>query len=47
MGSNKISINKHNLVQDTTLTANKKLIFGEAGEHIVGDGTDINVVSDD
>lgn len=47
MGANKISINKHNLVQDTTLASNKKLIFGEAGEHIVGDGTDINVVSDE
>ena len=42
MGSNKISSNKHNLVQDTKLTLNKKLIFGNAEEYIYGDGTDIH-----
>ena len=32
-------------VGDVTLANNKKVIFGDAGEHIVGDGTNLNIVS--
>ena len=45
MGSNKVTPNKHNLVQDTKLSIDKKLILGDAGEYIVGDGTDLDIVS--
>ena len=45
MGANKVTPNRHNLVQDTKLTTNKKLIFGDAGEYITGDGTDLDIVS--
>ena len=30
---------------DTTLTDNTKIIFGDAGEHIAGDGTDLTITS--
>jgi len=45
MGSNKVTPNKHNLVQDTKLSIDKKLIFGDAGEYIYGDGTDLYIAS--
>ena len=45
MGSNKVTPNKHNLVQDTKLSIDKKLIFGNTGEYIVGDDTDLDIVS--
>ena len=45
MASNKISPNKHNLVQDTKLSIDKKLILGDAGEYMVGDGTDLSIIS--
>ena len=45
MGSNKVTPNKYNLVQDTKLSINKKLILGDTGEWIAGDGTDLDIVS--
>ena len=32
-------------IGDVTLANDKKVIFGDAGEHIVGDGTNLNIVS--
>ena len=45
MGSNKVTPNKHNLVQDTKLTSGKKIIFGDAGEFIYGNGSDLYIES--
>ena len=33
------------LQADLTIPVDKKVIFGDAGEHIVGDGTDLDIVS--
>ena len=33
------------LQADVTIPADKKVIFGDAGEHIVGDGTNLDIVS--
>ena len=44
MASNKISPNKHNLVQDTLINGTKKLYFNDkGGEYISGNGDDLDV----
>ena len=46
MASNKISPNKHNLVQDTLINGDKKLYFSDkGGEYISGNGTDLTITS--
>ena len=39
MGSNKVTPNKHNLVQDTKLTATKKLYLDGGGDTYITEST--------
>lgn len=43
--ASRVTPNRHNLIQDTKLISGKKLMLGNAGEYIVGDGTDLDIVS--
>ena len=46
MGANKVTPNKHNLVQDTLIAGTKKLYFNDkGGEYISGDGTNLTITS--
>ena len=43
--ASRVTPNRHNLIQDTKLISGKKIMFGDAGEHMVGDGTDLKMAS--
>ena len=46
MGSNKVTPNRHNLVQDTLVSGDKKLYFyDKGGEYITGSGNDLAIYS--
>ena len=44
MASNKVSPNKHNLVQDTKLTATKKLYFDGGGDTYSLEMVNLNLI---